>query len=294
MKNRFFRAKVGGSGVNLAKITRYAILTNACQIVAALLAALYVLFADNFHLSGTVERVLAIFTALVVIYGAFLDIREAYSARETVRQREMLEDANRQLEELNGQLRAQRHDFMNHIQVIYSLTELEDRDSALEYMDTVYQNLQKVSRALKTASPAVNALIAAKLADCEGRGVNLVTDIRSDWQASPLPAWEMCRVLGNLIDNALDALEGKSDGQIAVRLWEDVKSCHFAVENNGSPVPERLREKIFESGFSTKGESRGMGLHIVRQLLERCGGSIELESSEELTRFHGTLPRRAG
>ena len=286
-----FLKKAANRGANIKKLTRYAIVINAIQIGAALLVAVYALLSHRFQLNAFWEKLLVCVLALVVIWGAILDIREAYSAREIARTRRMLEDSNRQLEELNGQLRAQRHDFMNHIQVIYSLTEMEERDSALEYMDTLYQDLQKVSRALKTASPALNALIAAKMGDCEERRIAFAADIRSDWKSSPVPPWEMCRVLGNLIDNAMEAVAGQAEPSVTLRLWEDVRACHFSVSNSGAPIPEELREKIFETGFSTKREGRGMGLRIVRDIVTRYGGTVSLEDSGG-TCFHGVLPRK--
>ncbi len=278
--------------VNLSKIICSAIIINACQIVAISALALYALALDDLHLSGWVARTFTVTSALMVIWGAALDIREAYTARRSARQRQEMEAAYAQLEELNATLRAQRHDFMNHIQVIYTLTELDDRASALEYMDRVYGDIQKVGRALKTASPAINALIAAKLADCEENGAELVTDIRTDWRECPVPGWEMCRILGNLIDNAVDALDGADERRVCVRLWEDVRSWHFSVENTGAPVPDSVRREIFQPGFSTKGDGRGMGLHIVSRILDEYGGVIELANQEGMTCFHGSIPRK--
>lgn len=285
----FFRKKAHRE-LNFKKITRYAIIINTFQIVAALGIALYAALSGSFNLSGRVERILIYVTALMVSWGAVLDIRDAYSARDSARQRQMLEDAYRQLEALNGTLRAQRHDFMNHIQVIYSLTELEDRPAALEYMDQLYTSVRSAGRSLKTASPAVNALLAAKSAACQEKNVPFFTDIRSDWKACPVPGWEMCRILGNLIDNALDAPAGEAPKTLCVALWEDVKGFHFAVENNGAPVPEEIQDSLFQRGFSTKGPGRGMGLSIVQEILEQYGGQIDLDSTPQRTRFHGLIP----
>ena len=285
----FFRKKAHRE-LNFKKITRYAIIINTFQIVAALGIALYAALSGSFNLSGRVERILIYVTALVVSWGAVLDIRDAYSARNAARQRQMLEDAYRQLEALNGTLRAQRHDFMNHIQVIYSLTELEDRPAALEYMDRLYTSVRSAGRSLKTASPAVNALLAANSAACQEKNVPFLTDIHSDWKDCPVPGWEMCRILGNLIDNALDAPADRELKTIQVALWEDVKGFHFAVENNGAPVPEEIQDSLFQRGFSTKGPGRGMGLSIVQEILEQYGGQIDLDSTPRRTRFHGLIP----
>lgn len=277
--------------INITKIIRYAVIVNACQIVAALIVAAYSMLSANFHLSGIVERVVVMATAMVVIWGAVLDIREAFSSRDMMRQRAMLEEAYAQLEELNSTLRAQRHDFMNHIQVIYSLTELDERDSALEYMDRVYDDIQKVGRALKTSIPAINALLAAKMADCEEGGIAFAADIKSPWKDMPVPGWEMCRVLGNLIDNAAEAISGQSEKSITVRLWEDLRAYRFYVENSGPRIAPDIRDSIFLQGFSTKGTGRGMGLHIVREILRDHGGDIRLDPDCPLTRFVGEIPK---
>jgi len=277
--------------VNLSKITGYAITINACQIVAISLLAIYSLAVGDLHLTGWISRSITIVATLMVIWGAALDIREALDARRNARQRQALEEAYEQLEELNGTLRAQRHDFMNHIQVIYTLTELDDRQAALDYMDKVYGDIQKVGKALKTASPAVNALLAAKLADCEESKIEFIADIRTAWDSCPVPGWEMCRILGNLIDNAVEAMENQSCRRITVRLWEDVRSWRFCVENNGTPIPDEIRRNIFFAGFSTKGTGRGTGLFIVSRILENYGGDIAAEDRDGITVFSGTIPK---
>lgn len=284
--------KKEGRRANLSKIIRSAIIINVCQIIAISALTLYALALDDLHLSGWVARTFTVIAALIVIWGAALDIREARTAARSARQRREIEATYAHLEELNATLRAQRHDFMNHIQIIYTLTELDDRASALEYMERVYSDIQKVGRALKTASPAVNALIAAKLADCEENGVELATDIRTDWKECPVPGWEMCRILGNLIDNAVEAMDGAAERRVCVRLWEDVRAWHFSVENSGVRVPDSVSQSIFQPGFSTKGEGRGMGLYIVRRIMDEYGGAIELVMAEETTCFRGSIPRK--
>lgn len=277
--------------MNLQKLTRSAIVINAVQILAAVGVAAYALAAARFRLTGPVERAVIGVMSLVVVWGAVVDIREAYSARRISSQRQMLEEAYAQLETLNATLRAQRHDFMNHIQVVYSLTEFDDRAAALEYMDKVYGDLQRVGRALKTGVPAINALIAAKMADCEEKGIQFAADITSRWDGLPVPGWEMCRVLGNLIDNAVEALGPSGPRSLRVSLSENVREYVFCVENDGRKIPEEMREKIFETGFSTKGEGRGMGLATVRRIVREAGGDIRLDPDAPCTRFFGTIPK---
>ena len=277
--------------IDVKKVTRFAVGINTLQILAMASVFGHVLFHDIAFLSRNAELALLGFCLLIVIWGAVMDIRDAMTTRKIAEQTQMIEEAYRQLEELNGTLRRQRHDFMNHIQVIYSLTELDERDSALEYMDRVYDDIQKVGRALKTSIPAINALLAAKMADCEEGGIAFVADIKSPWKDMPVPGWEMCRVLGNLIDNAMDAMKDAPEPRLLIRLSESVQSYTFVIANNGPMIQPSIAERIFQRGFSTKGEGRGMGLSIVRGIMESGGGRLTLASDERETRFEGTLPK---
>lgn len=100
--------------------------------------------------------------------------------------------------------------------------------------------------------------------------------------------WELCKVLSNLIDNAMKALEDseKEEKKIRIDIMEDRERYCFSVENNGLEIPEHTRKKIFQKGYSSKKEEgHGMGLSIVMEILEKNGGYLDLESDETETVF---------
>ncbi len=280
---------------SLKKITLLAIVLNLVQICAALGLLCYALFSKSFDLPEQAELALLAAMTGVVIWGAVMDIRDAFITRRVEQQRGMLEEAYCQLEDLNRMLREQRHDFKNHLQVVYSLTEMGAYDDAMDYVRRIYEDVQALGRQIRTASPAVNALLSAKEADCAEKGVALSTNIQSAWNDISLPGWELCRVLGNLIDNAVDAmLEAKtSQPQIRVCIGEDIRSWLLRVENNGPAIPAEQLRDIFLPGFTTKSEGHGNGLSIVRSLLEEYGGRIEASSDPNLTCFSVTIPKPA-
>ena len=277
--------------VNLKKAVIYTVVINMLQIAGSITVAVMSLITGGHAFIGLPEQVLLCTMTLLVSWGAVLDIREAFSARELASDADMLQDAYAQLEDLNGTLRAQRHDFMNHLQVVFSLLELEDYKEASDYIERVYGDIRRVSRTLKTAHPAINALLAAKVGYCEARGVHVDLQIESPWAGLPVESWEMCRVLGNLIDNAMDAMKDAPEPRLLIRLSESVQSYTFVIANNGPMIQPSIAERIFQRGFSTKGEGRGMGLSIVRGIMESGGGRLTLASDERETRFEGTLPK---
>lgn len=278
--------------LNIRKAARFAIVINILQIVTMLAAIAYVLITNQ-STGRAVELTILTAGLLIVSWGAALDIREARSAERVAEQAGMLEDAYRQLEALNGTLRKQRHDFRNHLQVVYSLMEMEEYAEASQYIESVYRDIQKTGSSLRTAIPAVNALIAAKRADCEGRGIAFNPDVRAPWREMPVSGWELCRVLGNLIDNAADALSGTERPAIDVLLDETREGFRFEVANNGPAIPPQHLEAIFNEGFTTKSDGHGSGLSIVREILTAYGGTISVRSDERRTCFTGFVPRNA-
>ena len=280
--------------IDIKKAARYAIILNAVQIAAAVAIALLVLLTDvEARASWRYIAALVCVSALLVICGAIVDIGNALSADRIKQQSEMLEEAYAQLESLNGALRAQRHDFRNHLQVIGGLLEMGESDEAAKYIDRVYGSVGALSAQLRTASPAVNALLRVKTAEAQKRGVAMDVIVRSAWEGLPAQGWEMCRVLGNLIDNAMDALKDTPSPRVTVTLGEELRALIFSVENNGPKIPMEIREKIFQPGFTTKGGERGQGLAIVREIIAGYGGELTLESDENHTAFCGRLPRGA-
>ena len=277
------------------KAARFAIWINVLQMLAIAGVLAYVLITAR-EQDRYVEIGVLAAAFLIVSWGAVLDIREAFIASRVADQAQMLEEAYGQLEALNGTLRKQRHDFMNHLQVVFSLMELGDSAEAMRYVESVYGDIKKTGSVLKTAIPAVNALIAAKRQDCAEHGIRLDLEIGSGWGDLPVPGWEMCRVLGNLIDNARDALLSSDDDRpkrIALSFGETPASYTFSVTNNGPAIPRSQLADIFRMGFTTKSDGHGSGLAIVSEILSSAGGRIEVTSGEASTCFYGEIPRRA-
>ena len=106
----------------------------------------------------------------------------------------------------------------------------------------------------------------------------------------------MCRVFGNLIDNACDAIEDagvRTDSRVRVTLGETPGAYVFSVANNGPRIPAGALEDIFHEGFTTKADGHGTGLSIVSEILTTYGGSIEVSSDDAETRFSGAIPKPA-
>ncbi|NTV89496.1 MAG: GHKL domain-containing protein, partial [Clostridiales bacterium] len=203
-------------------------------------------------------------------------------------------ETDSRLEDLNKTLRAQRHDFMNNLQVVYSLIEMDEYKDAKDYIEKVYNDIQSVNRVMKTSNPAINALLQAKVLNSEKHGICVELIATTKLTDLKIPSWELCRVLGNLIDNAIYALLDKKPPamKLTIELSEDLKNYIFRISNNGCMIPEDIIPRLFEPGFTTKGDKGdGMGLAISHGIIEENGGSLSVRSNEELTVFECTVPR---
>ena len=284
MKRRF-------NGVDVRKAAVFAMVINALQIVMMGVILCLLFFGQRETLSMKGVRVLVALSAVVVGTGAAFDIRDAINTRELMNQVDSMEHTLANLAELNNKLRAQRHDFLNHLQVVYSLIEMREYDEANAYIERIYGEITALSRTMKTASPAINALLQVKLAACEKAGITVDLHINSNWKDLPIPGWEMCKVLSNLIDNAIDALADSEEKLLTITMTEDLHTYRFEVADSGAAIPPQNRESIFEPGVTTKSEGHGMGLYIVRKTLREHGGDIQALDRVDGAAFEGWIPK---
>lgn len=262
------------------KIIRALLIISGIQF----LVEISVLIMAGIKLTGEVNEIVFISVGIMIFSSIvlFLVLYLFYG-----NQNNNLKESMKNLEELNTKLRAQRHDYLNHLQVIYGLMELEEYEEAKKYMQPVFKDIMKVSKALKTKQPAVNALLQAKMEAAEKEEIDFYMEIRSDLKAIAIEPWDLCKILGNLIDNGITALKEKEgERQLHVEMWEDREKYYFDIYNNGPMIPKENRELIFRQGFTTKKEEgHGMGLSIISRIIKENDGKITLFSDEKRTSF---------
>ena len=285
--------------LNPGRLRKSAILSIAANIFELVAGIVMVLLVFGM-LGGRFERAIAKFTALmcfaVVGYGSCSDIFSALQSLSAARHEEELTEAYRQLEVLNREMRAQRHDFMNQLQVIYSLIELEEPKEALSYMDRLFEDLRRVSRKMRTDSPAINALLDAKHENARERGILLEIRTHGTFGSFSLPSWQITRILGNLVDNALDAAEESRNDfepKVGISLSEDNSQWTLSVANTGHAISDSVLKRLFSPGVTTKARGNGLGLYNVRQILKELNGTISIDNQEGQICFTAVIPRPA-
>ncbi len=281
--------------LNISKASITIIILNAIVILTVFSAAAYGLSHERFipDLSKKSISVFLLISIIVVSINSLVVIYDRYSLKRADNRYGNLKSSISQIESLNNTLRAQRHDFLNQLQVLYSLMEMSEYQEARDYIENIYKDILKVSRFLKTSSPAVNALLQAKLLACEKEDIEVELAVSSQLNDLKIPAWELCRVLSNLIDNSIYALKEKKDTKkLFIEIYQDLRSIGFKISNNGPVIEESNIDRIFLAGFTTKNDKgEGMGLAIVKEIVENNGGTITLNSTPTNTLFEISIPR---
>lgn len=281
--------------INIAKIVMTSSVLSITQIAFLLGLSVYIIVISiTDQVTLTYEAILIIALLPLSLYNAFISLRTKNLLKITGDENSAITENFIRLEHLNNTMRAQRHDFLNHLQVVHGLLEMDEYDETKKYLEEVYKDIQKTNKILKTSKPAINALLQAKLNDCERKGIKLKLDVRSRLNKLMMPDWELCRVIGNLIDNAKESLiKGSAcEGQIIFNIYEDLQFYHFSVSDNGCGVPNENKSNIFEAGFSTKTSPNcGMGLYISRSIMDSYGGNISFITDESYTIFTGVIPK---
>lgn len=198
---------------------------------------------------------------------------------------------------LGEALRAQTHEHGNRMHTAISLLELGRTSEAIEILaETSRQSQSLVDQvtARRDGDPTVGALLLGKAAQSRERGVEWSAQIDPVAPRSVLSPVDAVSVIGNLIDNALDAAAaGEAPRWVRVEFARAGDDLRITVSDSGAGVPAALRERVFEHGFSTKpagADGRGVGLALVRAIVTDAGGTVAV--SDAPTAFEVVLPRR--
>jgi len=226
-----------------------------------------------------INIVLPIITIVVVKQFVILTKSEAESKVQL--------DTLRHVEELLHTMRMQRHDFTHELQVIYGLLDVEEFQEARNYLKKSVREVAATSQLVKTDNLGVTALLYAKTGLAEAGKIDLHIAVETSLQQFPLEARDINLILGNLIDNALDAVAELPipKRKVEVTIGQDLAGYVLEVKNYGPPILQDALDKIFTPGFSTKGEGRGMGLYSIQKLVHKYNGKIKVRSDSEGTCF---------
>lgn len=182
-------------------------------------------------------------------------------------------------------MRANNHDFTNKLHVILGLIQIGQYDKAVSYIQNISiiqrETISKVMNSIE--NPSFAALIVGKIARSSECNVKFILNEGSRLKNEDIsiPSEALVTITGNLIDNALDSMNkdtSKNEKELSLGIYTRPGELLIIVKDTGTGIPDEIKEKIFENGFSTKGPGRGIGLYHTKQLVSSLGGTITVES----------------
>ncbi|MEU2285625.1 sensor histidine kinase [Streptomyces sp. NPDC013178] len=206
----------------------------------------------------------------------------------TLRDRTELEQLGRELDSTRGlidALRAQDHEHANRMHTLLGLLELEMYDDAVDFVGEVVGDHRATSEQVteKIEDPLLAALLVGKATVAAERGVALGLSERTRLPDRLVDPRGLVTIVGNLVDNALDAVAGTPHARVEVELRAEERTVVLRVRDTGPGIPAEHRESVFTEGWSTKKPpahgKRGIGLSLVRRLAERQGGSASVDAA---------------
>lgn len=192
-------------------------------------------------------------------------------------------------------LRAQTHEFKNRLHTISGLIQLGQTEEALKVIGHESEQIDLLKGFIAQIEvPALAALVVGKVQRARELGIELGLEPGSALSSAWTPISEVLVMLsGNLLENAFEAVlkNPKEQGRkVWLLIGEDPEGLQIEVKDNGPGVAPELARKIYERGFSTRGEGRGLGLSLVRQQLGALGGSVVHLERGGQTVFQASIP----
>lgn len=193
-------------------------------------------------------------------------------------QRELIDTHYQEVDNMYKQIRGWRHDYRNHIQTMKVLASNGDLEGIKAYLDELDTDLNTVDTVVKTGNPMADAILNSKISLAKAKGIAVQADAHIPVKLN-ISELDLCCIIGNLLDNAIEASLPLPPEQRLIRVYMDMKGTQLYISVTNFTASKKL-VKLGKHFPSTKGEGHGFGLVRIDNIIERLDGYLSRNSED--------------
>lgn len=204
-------------------------------------------------------------------------------------QQELIQTHYAEVENMYKQIRGWRHDYRNHIQTMKAYAANGDLDAIRNYLNELETDLATVDTVIKTGNPMTDAILNSKISLAKSKGISVVADAHIPVKLT-LSEIDLCCIIGNLFDNAIEASLKLPESERLIRVYMDMKNTQLYISFTNLTAGKKM-SKVNGRFFSSKGDGHGFGLVRIDTIVERLDGYISRNSEDGAFTTEVLLPQ---
>ncbi len=193
-------------------------------------------------------------------------------------QQELIETHYQEVENMYKQMRGWRHDYRNHIQAMKVLAQDGNLESIKTYLDKLDTDLNTVDTVVKTGNAMADAILNSKISLAKSKHIQVIVDAHIPVKLK-MSEIDLCCIIGNLFDNAIEANMALPEEERMIRVYMDMKKAQLYISFTNFTATKKLKKRG-KRFATTKGEGHGFGLVRIDQIIERLDGYISRNSED--------------
>lgn len=193
-------------------------------------------------------------------------------------QRELIETHYKEVDNMYKKMRGWRHDYRNHIQMMKALASNGDLEGIKAYLDELDTDLNTVDTVIKTGNAMADAILNSKISLAQSKDIKVNVDAHIPVKLK-MSELDLCCIIGNLFDNAIEASLELPPEQRMIRVYMDMKGSQLYISFTNLTAGKKLK-KIGRLFSTTKGEGHGLGLIRMDGIVDRLGGYLSRNSED--------------
>lgn len=242
----------------------------------------------------TVLSAFVLSAVLLVFYIVLMWLQREFSMRITAEEmNNAMNRWHRESRDYMNTIRSQRHDFNLHLHAISGLINSKEYEKCSEYVQKLVSDANAVNDIMPVSDAVVGSMLYNMREEARRRGSDIIYHITYDMEDIICNGFECNKIIGNLLQNAIDALHTPEDKEYGIRLniFKRRGNTVITTENRFTGDPDKIA-RVFETGYSTKKGHDGIGLSMVLRTAEQYGGRVYPEFEDDKIRFVVNIPNK--